>query len=86
MGKCPEISQGTERHQFTHTECAQQLNEYLAGNLDHFKHFAGNPKSPKESCSSLEEAVGFQSFVFANKWKILLAGPVNTENDFAIYE
>lgn len=44
------------------------------------------PSVPSESCSLLEEAVGFQSFVFANRRKILLAWLAKIENHFAIYE
>lgn len=63
VGKRHKVPQGTEWHQF-HTECAQQLNEYLAGNWDHFKHFAGNPRSPKRELLLLGRSCWFPEFCF----------------------
>lgn len=64
LGRLLKSHRGTGWHQFTHTECAQQLNECLAGNWGHFRHFAGNPISPRRELLLLGRSCWFPEFCF----------------------
>lgn len=77
-GKCPKAPQGTQWHQFMQRALSNWRSIWLeTGATSNILQV-----TPRESCSSLEEAVGFQSFVSASKWKLLLAQLVKIENLF----